>query len=336
MASAAATPATVPYIGLDIGTSRIVKANSNDERPVYSAMLNAFLALPYTRMTEQMLDHEGFSYRVEGKEIVAYGNRVDEFANIFGGDTRRPMHSGTLNPNEPLSLQIVELEIAELCGKARRNSKICFSVPSAPKGHEADLIYHEQTVAQYLESLGYEAKSINEGLAVVLAELKETNYTGIGMSFGGGMCNVCVSYLGLPVLTFATTRAGDYIDHSAAAVTGETPTTVRLHKENEFRLDRASANNVDQALSVYYFEMINTAVSKLQQALAATRKLPRLDAAVPIVFSGGSAMVEGFQPILRKALKLAEIPIEISDVRPAKESLNATAKGALVAAMMNM
>ena len=265
MASAAATSAAVPYTGLDIGTSRIVKANTDDERSQYDAMFNAFLTLPFTRMTEQMLEHEGFRYRVEGKEIVAYGNRVDEFANIFGGDTRRPMQSGLLNPNEPRSLQMVELAIAELCGKSRRNGKICFSVPSALEGHEADLIYHEQTVAQYLESLGYEAKSINEGLAVVLAELKDTNFTGIGISFGGGMCNVCVAYLGLPVLTFATTRAGDYIDHSVAVVTGETPTTVRLHKESEFRLDRAPVSNVDQGLSVYYFDMINSTIEKLRQ-----------------------------------------------------------------------
>ena len=335
MASATATP-TAQYRGLDIGTSRIVMAQSEDDRPQYVATLNAFLTLPYTRMTEQMLEREGFTFRVEGREIVAYGNRVDEFANIFGGDTRRPMQSGLLNPAEPRSLQMVELAIEELCGRGRRGEKICFSVPSAHDGHEADLIYHEQTLSQYLESLGYEARSINEGLAVVLAELKATNFTGIGISFGGGMCNVCVAYLGLPVLSFATEHAGDYIDHAAAAVTGETPTTVRLHKESEFRLDRATSSNLDQALSVYYFDMINAVVEKLQQTLTSTRKLPRLDAAVPIVFSGGSALIGGFQPVLKKAIKLCGIPIEISDVRPAKSSVNATAKGTLVAATMNM
>ena len=55
------------------------------------------------------------------------------------------------------------------------------------------------------EKLGYQAKVINEGLAVVYSELKDANFTGIGMSFGGGMCNICVAYLGLPVLTVATT-----------------------------------------------------------------------------------------------------------------------------------
>jgi hypothetical protein len=333
MASAAAA---AQFKGLDLGTSRIVLAEPQGERANYTAMLNAFVALPYTKMTEQMLEREGILHRVNGRDIIAYGNRVDEFANIFGGDTRRPMQSGLLNPNEPLSLQMVELAIEQLCGKARRNDKICFSVPSAANGHEADLIYHEQTVAQYLETLGYEVKSVNEGLAVVLAELKDTDFTGIGISFGGGMCNVCIAYLGLPVLSFATIRAGDYIDHSAAAVSGMTPTTVRLHKEKAFKLESALDNNVDHALSVYYFDMIKCVVRELEKALRTTRKLPKLETAIPIVFSGGSAQVEGFQPVLKKAIKDADLPIEISDVRPAKATLNATAKGTLVAAMLNM
>jgi len=35
--------------------------------------------------------------------------------------------------------------------------------------------------------------------------------------------------------------AGDYIDHSASSVTGETRTTVRLHKENGFSSTMMSA-----------------------------------------------------------------------------------------------
>ena len=102
------------------------------------------------------------------------------------------------------------------------------------------------------EKLGYQAQSVNEGLAIVYSELKDANFTGIGMSFGGGMCNICLAYLGLPVFTVATTRAGDYIDHSAASVTGETPTTVRLHKENAaesgFKLDGGAGGAIDRAL----------------------------------------------------------------------------------------
>src|SRR5262249_9120361 len=157
---------------------------------------------------------------------------------------------------EPKNLQMIELLLGRLCGKASRGEKLCLSVPSAPPARGADLIFHERSVQSICERLGYQAQSVNEGLAIVYSELKDANFTGIGMSFGGGMCNICLAYLGLPVLTTATTHAGDYIDQSAASVTGETPTTVRLYKENAaesgFTLNGGTGNAIDRALSVYY------------------------------------------------------------------------------------
>jgi hypothetical protein len=179
-----------------------------------------------------------------------------------------------------------------------------------------------------------------ECLAIVYSELKDANFTGIGMSFGGGMCNICLAYLGLPVLTVATTRAGDYIDHSAASVTGETPTTVRLHKENAaengFALDSAEAGAIDRALSVYYADVIETAVAALQAAMVESKRLPRFTGPIPIVCAGGTAMVGNFLASLRAAVDRTKLPVAISEVTLAKDPLNATAKGALVGAMLNM
>ncbi len=324
------------YRGLDLGTSRIVLAAPSGANATYVEALNAFVALPLTRMTAKMLEREGIKHEIEDNTIYAYGNRVDEFANIFGGDTRRPMQTGLLNPNEPKGRRMLHRLVESVCGRAKHGQKICFSVPSPIEGRESDVIYHEQSVAHLLESLGYEARSVNEGLAVVMAELKDSNFTGIGISFGGGMCNVCVAYLGLPVLTFATTRAGDYIDHSAAAVTGKTAVTVRLYKEQKFRLDEPTGNELDEALAIYYFDMVSTVIEKLKTELTRTQKLPKLTKAIPILFSGGSALPPGFQALMMRAVKRAGLPIEISDVLPAKTGMNATAKGTLVAAMLNM
>lgn len=325
------------FRGLDLGTSRIVLARLQGDRVKFEGHLNAFVALPYARMTESMLEREGIRFIIEDATILAYGNRVDEFANIFNGDTRRPMQTGLLNPDEPRSLQMIEVAIQSICGPARKGEKLCFSVPAPPPGRESDLIYHEQTMTQLLESLGYEIMSLNEGLAVVYAELKDSDFTGIGISFGGGMCNVCVAYLGLPVLTFCTPRAGDYIDHAAASVTNETPTTVRLHKESDdFSLTGLTPHAVDQALSVYYNDVVSGVVAGIETALKKTKKLPNLQDPVPIAFSGGTALPGGFPEELDGAIRAADLPIEISEIRRASSSINATAKGTLVAAMLNM
>ncbi|MGH1477272.1 MAG: hypothetical protein ACRBM6_00845 [Geminicoccales bacterium] len=323
--------------GLDVGTSRIVLAKPNGERPTYNIQLNAFISLPYAKMTEKMLEDEGIYYRANEKEILAFGNRVDEFANMLGGDTRRPMQTGLLNAGEPKSKAMMALALEEMCGKAKKNAKICFSVPSAPEDADSELIFHEHVIKEVLEGLGYEAKAVNEGMAIVYAELADDDLTGIGMSFGGGLCNVSLSYLGLPIMSFCTTRAGDYIDQAAAKVTGETPTTVRLHKESsDFRVGKEGANGVDQALTIYHRDIINHVVERLEEELKASKRLPRSLRPVPLVFGGGTSMVKGFDVELKKALQAADLPIEIDDVRQAKTASNTTAKGMLLAAMLNM
>jgi len=123
-------------------------------------------------------------------------------------------------------------------------------------------------------------------------------------------------------------------------VTGETPTTVRLHKENAaqtgFTLGGSADGPIDRALSVYYADVVETAAAALQHAMATSKKLPRFAAPIPIVSAGGTTMAGNFLAKLKSAIAGLELPVEISDVYLAKEPLNATAKGALVGAMLNM
>lgn len=332
----ASDDASTGFKGLDLGTSHLVLATVKDDREVYEKELHAFVSIPYSKMTKSMLEREKINHRVQRPDIIAFGNRVDEFANILGGNTRRPMQTGLLNPDEPKNIELVELALRNLCGKAKKGEKICFSVPSAPEGRDSRLLFHEESVRSVLENLGYKVRTINESLAVVIAELQDYDFTGIGISFGGGMCNICLSYLGLPVVTFATTRAGDYIDASTAEVTGESPTTVRLRKEDPgftlFGSDNPSS--VDRALSIYYREVIQTVAITMERVLGNTKNLPPFKGPVPLVFSGGTSLVGGFQKELRAAVRKTKLPVEISDVIPAESGMNATARGALVAAML--
>ena len=138
MATAATSQQAVK--GLDLGTSRIVLATLNGQKVSFTPQLNAFVDIPYSKMTEQMLARENILHEVEGAHIYAYGNRADEFAKFLEGDTRRPMQSGLLNPAEPKNLQMIELLLGRLCGKASEGEKLCLSIPSAPRERGSDLI----------------------------------------------------------------------------------------------------------------------------------------------------------------------------------------------------
>ena len=174
-------------VGLDVGTSRICLAQRVGEDYQYETQLNAFVTIPYSKMTETVLKKEKVPHTVNGAEIVVHGNESDRFADLLNVETRRTMDKGVLNPAESDSLSMLRKIVESMVDPVKDKQKLCFTVPAAPLGAEENLTYHEATLKQILNELGYEVKSINEGLAVVYAEMESSNYTGIGISCGGGL-----------------------------------------------------------------------------------------------------------------------------------------------------
>jgi hypothetical protein len=325
-----------PAVGLDVGTSRIVTARQEEQNIKYDSQLNAFVTIPYSKMTENVLRKEGVPHSVNGNEIVVHGNESERFADLLQKDIRRTMSHGVLNANEPDSVKLIQAITASLAGKGEKGQKLCFTVPAAPLGAEENLTYHEATLREILTGLGYDVSSINEGLAVVYGELESTNYTGIGISCGGGLCNVCFAYLSVPILSFSVPKAGDFIDASAASVMGERANRVRILKEQSFHMNGHFEDKFKQVVGVYYDDVIQTLVTALKNAFTGASNMPKLARPIPLVLSGGSAMPQGFRERFEKILGESKFPIELSEIRMAADPLTTTAKGALVAALCDM
>jgi hypothetical protein len=321
-------------LGLDVGTSRIVVARTTEKKYSYQSQLNAFLTLPYSKLAESLLQRENVFYEVRGSELVVMGNDAQRFAEVFHVETRRPMRNGTLNPLEPHSLGVVRSIIGRLVGKAAtENQKILFSVPAPLPDGDVGIPYHQASVQQLLQELGYDASPIAEGLAVIFGELGDSNFTGIAISCGSGLCNVCLAVLSVPVITFSVPKAGDFVDTQAAMVTGDMATRMRVYKESGFRLNGFSSDRVQNALTVYYHEMIANLVETLRKHISAAQRLPKLEHSVPLVLSGGTSMPKGFLEQFTSALKANELPVKLSEVRISADPLNSTARGALMAAL---
>lgn len=324
-------------VGLDVGTSRIVAAWPGETKYVYRSELNSFVTLPGSKFTESVLRKENVPHMVRANEILVQGNESERFADLLGAEARRPMSKGFLNPDEPESLSMMQELLRNLLGTAKHaRQKLFFSVPAAPSGAVDTATFHEASLRQMLTELGYDAKSVSEGLAVVYSELEASNYTGIGISIGGGLCNVCMSYLAVPVISFSIPKAGDYIDQNAASVTNEMATRMRLIKENSFIFGGLQQEKAHQVISVYYDDLIASLVAAMKDVFTKSKSLPRLGRPIPLVLSGGSTMPQGFRDRFEQAMRQAEFPVPVSEIRLAADPLTATAKGALIAALSEM
>ncbi|MEF8809209.1 hypothetical protein, partial [Natronomonas sp.] len=259
------------------------------------------------------------------------GDDALNFANIFNEETRRPMKHGILSSEEKSAIPMIKLIIEQVVGEPQRpNERVHFSTPADPIDSDLSTLYHQKTLESFLADMGYDPEPINEGMAVIYSELADSNFTGLGISFGAGMTNVCLSYYAVPVMTFSVARGGDWVDEQTATATGEKIDKVTSIKEDDFRLDfTTDAGGVEGALSIYYDNLLDYVIENIAREVNEEDVEEGLD--VPVVVTGGTASPPGFEKLFEERLDKAEIPFSISDVRKADEPLYSVARGALVA-----
>jgi len=321
-------------LGIDIGTANIVVAQKTGKREITRVQLNAFYTLAYSRMAEIALLNEGGMFVKANGKIHALGYQAENFADIVGDVVKRPVAGGILNAKEEDTTFIIQALLNKLVADAPvKNTKICFSIPGEPIDDAVSIYYHEAIIKKHLEQKGYQAESVNEGLAVVLSELESSSsnqpYTGIGISLGGGMCNVCFAYMAVPVVTYSIRKGGDYIDAMSAEAVGETPGKVRTVKETLLNLSKTPRGKIETGLHIYYEQLFELLAKSLQTQLGSTDRIPLLRKGVPIVLSGGASMPPGAKEKFKLALDAVRLPVAISDIILAKQPLLATARGAL-------
>lgn len=324
-------------VGLDVGTSNIVMAHNKGNRISISKQLNAFFTIPQSKFTRQILLQNEVVFFEHNRQYYIIGDSAENFANMFNANTRRPMEKGILSLREEDGIAIIQAVIKTLVQRPKKLGEIiCFSVPGEPMrdNHASYSVGGHRTIIEmYLKSLGYTPIAINEGLAVVMAELGDENFTGIGISMGGGMCNICLSYMSVPVITFSIQKGGDYIDENVSREVGLSATKIKGIKEKGVDLSTLPKNKVELALQMYYTDLINHLVFSIEHVISSSSKIPRIADPVPTVISGGTALPKGFKEKFESALHSIRLPFEISSVRLSKDPLYTTAKGALVMAV---
>lgn len=320
--------------GLDVGTANLISAVQDKEGNLYiKAQRDAFIDIDQDDFTRNMLTKLGVQYVILNNRMIVVGDPAFELANIFNRETRRPMQHGMISPKEPDALPIMKLLIEKLLGPPQKQGEVCyFSVPAEPIDFSMNVTYHKGLFMDLLKKLGYEPKPLVEGHAVVFAELADDDFTGIGISGGGGMFNVCVAYKTIPALTFSTSRGGDWIDNNVAQVLGIKSSKACALKEKGVDITKPG-NREQQAIEIYFRELIRYTLENIKKRFEAGSDMPSFPEPVDIVFAGGTPLIGGFIDVVKQELERTKFPIPIKNVRRAEDSLNAIAKGCLVAAM---
>ncbi len=321
------------HFGLDIGSSHIITARNGNNRVTYDKQLNAFFTIPDSRFARNILNKNDVFYFEQNRQFYIVGYAAEEFANMFNTSTRRTIKKGLVNADEDVSLDVMRSILTSLIKKTgQRGKTVCYVVPGEPLEKNGSVIYHAAVIKNILTEMGYKPVTVDEGMAVVLSEMASDDYTGIGINMGGGMCNVCLSYMSHPVLKFSIQKAGDYIDTSAGISVGEPATKIKQIKENELSLLVQPKDRITSALHIFYEETFCHLTNTMRHVLLSAEAMPHIVKPIPIVLGGGTVMPEGCLEWFENALKKIPLPIEISSVRVAADPLGTASRGALIMA----
>src|SRR5262245_7057834 len=247
------------------------------------------------------------------------------------------MKNGTLSPDEPVALFILSLLVRQLLGFPRKQGEICvYSVPADPADSDRNYIYHRGALESTLRSLGYTPRPMTESHLIVSSELKDQEYTGIGVSCGAGMFNVGVAYKGVPAVNFSTSRGGDWVDESVAHALGDPPERIREIKEGGMDL-RKPDGRTQGAIAIYYRHLLQYTVETMRQKLSDAHDMPTFQKPVPIVCAGGASQIPGFLEMFKEELEKARgFPVKVEFIRMAREPMRSVASGCLQAALEEM
>jgi len=323
-------------VGLDCGTMNFVSARKTGKNIGIKRIRDVFLDLQPEH--KRMLKLSNTSYVELDGNLLVIGDAALDCANLFNKEARRPMSGGILNPGEVDAQRVVGLMMREVLGSpAVSQEKCCYSVPAlALDVRGSDVTYHRMILGKILRELGYAAEPVNEGLAIVFSECAAENFSGIGISFGSGMTNICLAYNALPALEFSVRRCGDWVDDSSAQTVGSTAGKMCAPKDSGIDIN-SPANREQEAIAFFVESLIDYALKGIIDHFHHVKKEILVPREVPIVVSGGTSLAGGFLEKFKARFSALErgFPVRISEIRHAADPMTAVATGLLMFSQMD-
>jgi hypothetical protein len=324
-------PSVEVGVGLDCGTMNFVSARKVGNKISTKRIRDAFLDLDQSN--KRMLKISNTAFAEFDNKLIVIGDDALSTANLFNREARRPLAGGLISAGELDAQQVISLIMRETLGEPKvPNEKCCYSVPSpAVDVPGSDITYHAAILGRVLKELGYAPEPVNEALAIIYSECESSSFSGLGISYGSGMTNVCLAYNAMSALEFSVGRGGDWVDNGSAKAVGQTSAKICSIKESNIDI-MSPKNREEEALSLFLQTLIDYTIDNIVKQFVRVKKELMVPKPIPIIVSGGTSLAGGFLDKFKERFEThrSKFPVEISDIRAAADPMTAVASGLLL------
>ena len=327
-------------IALDIGASRIRSLRPQGTRLFGRAAPLTYALLPDSPRHRRLLDGGRVPFAVSEDRLVLIADHAVEFARLFREPIRSGLCAGQLAANDPLARQVVAAITDAVLPRASEPGEICcLTVPGGvdPDSHEAAFF------ARLVRLAGYTPAIVRAGLGLILAELRDAFFTGVGLSFGAATSELTIAHRGRQVASLAIGRGGNWIDAQLAEQEGcflwdgtgqrhpDLDAVARAKTEHGESL-LAPTSPRGRRLAALYQRLIDELCQHAAGILQQIPLMGMLPRPLPLVVGGGTARIRGFGEMLDASLQSAALPIALRPARLIYETDYTVARGCLIRA----
>ena len=184
-------------VGLDLGTTEFRSIRDSGGDLIARRCRASYLVVKDTPGHRRLLEHAQARHGTCGDDLVVFGDDAVECAAMLDLPVVPLLHDGCLPHGDPVARQILALMVESVLPAAGSGGPICcLTVPGGyaldGDNQSLDVRFLKQLVALR----GYQPQLISSALAIVLAELSDASFSGLGISLGATNCEIGVIHCG--------------------------------------------------------------------------------------------------------------------------------------------
>ncbi|MBI1310802.1 hypothetical protein GC176_05795 [bacterium] len=336
-------------IALDLGASQFRTLRRVDERLIARTASAIYSVLEDTPVHRRLLDQAGLSYSLSEGNIVLLGDAATDSASLFRVPCRHLLPGGRVPTRDPLARQLIGTMIEAVLPTAAAGREICCLTLASGLELEAGSSHADAGFFSRIVRLqGYEPKFVPSSQALVLAELLDASFTGVGLVFGASGCEALLAHRGQPLCHVQTDFGGHAIDERlrqrglikpaptpndpASATDIVDAITVERFRKTIVPSDGSSTASISHVVTQLLRRACEKLIAAFDSELRRTPRAASVPQPVAVVCSGGLSPTFGFDAILADVLSQCELPVDCLAPRIAEPSARSILRGLLISA----
>jgi hypothetical protein len=339
-------------IALDIGSHRIQSLRKEGAQLIGTNLRCAYSVLPDSATHRHLLEHGQLQYVACDEGLLLIGDAAEQNSSLFKSTSRTLLPDGRIPKNDPLARQVIASLIETACPASGWSVEsktpapnCCFTVPGGidMEGQgRSDLEFFLRCIRLQ----GYEPRIVPSAAALVLAELVQESFTGIGMVFGDSGCEAMLAHRGKPICHARTEFGGQWINDRLAErqkpikynLNGESFLNVAEMAERKHSMPGSIAAPLDSFEETLADLMTQSCVSLIEafsQEITASPQATAIPQPLSVVCIGGTTRTAGFHALITEVLEHISVGVAVKPPRIINESDYTIARGLLIDAELN-